>query len=229
MKIAIVEDEPLIAQRIERLTKAARPDASIELFHDLSQALAGLADNPTDVVLLDLNLRGDDGFDLLKAAVASAAETIVISANVDRAMEAFEWGVVDFVPKPFNQQRLERALDRLNLGDRSTATRLAVRHRGRLEIIDTQRILAIHGAGDYAELELNDNTCRLHEKGLDALEKILPKDFVRVHRSHILRLTTIRALRSRPGSRYHVTMETGAEYPVSRRRVKHLRQQLSDG
>ncbi|MEM1088920.1 MAG: LytTR family DNA-binding domain-containing protein [Pseudomonadota bacterium] len=229
MKIAIVEDEPLIAQRIERLTKAVRPQATTQHFSSLPEALAGLSENSADVVLLDLNLQGDDGFQLLAEAVASAAETIVISANVDRAVEAFEWGVVDFVPKPFNQARLATALDRLTAGARSSAARLTVRHRGRLEVIETERIASIHGAGDYAEIMLIDNSSRLHEKGLDALEKVLPEDFVRVHRSHILRLSTIESIRSLPGSQYRAKLRSGIEYPVSRRRVRDLRQKISSG
>ncbi len=227
MRIAIVEDEPLVARRVERLTRIARPHAECRCFSSLPEALAGLAEAPADVVLLDLNLRGDDGFELLAAAVATAAETIVISANVDRAIEAFDWGVVDFVPKPFSQARLERALDRLDASDRAPTARVVVRHRGQLEVIDVARLLAVHGAGDYAELELDDGTSRLHEKGLDALERALPQRFLRVHRSHILNLEAVHAIRSLPGSRYRATLANGAAYPVSRRRVQALREAIA--
>ncbi|MEM9302533.1 MAG: LytTR family DNA-binding domain-containing protein [Pseudomonadota bacterium] len=227
MIIAIIEDEPLVARRIERLTGALRPGAKLRRFVSITEAREALAAAPADVVLLDLNLRGDDGFGLLAEAVASPAETIVISANVDRAIEAFEWGVVDFVPKPFDQARLGRALDRLEAADRSPAGRLVVRHRGQLELVDVARLIAIHGAGDYAELELDDGSTRLHEKGLEALGRVLPARFLRVHRSHVLNLDAIRSIRSLPGSRYRATLATGAEYPVSRRRVQALRDALA--
>src|SRR3546814_13063742 len=100
-----------------------------------------------DVRLLDLNLHGRDGFDLLKRAVAGSFDTIVVSANTDRALEAFEYGVVDFVPKPFTEARLSQAFERrLAKRDEGEAIRyLVVRHAGKLERIRIDDIRVIHG------------------------------------------------------------------------------------
>ena len=95
-------------------------------------------------------------------------------------------------------------------------------------MVDLSRLIAVHGAGDYAELELDDGTSRLHEKGLDALGRALPRQYLRVHRSHIVNLGAVAALRSLPGSRYRVTLSSGAAYPVSRRRVQVLREALAE-
>ena len=78
----------------------------------LPEALCFIENNSLDLVLLDLNLNGDNGFDLLTTAVSESFHTIVISAYKDQAITAFEYGILDFVPKPFNRDRLEQAFDR---------------------------------------------------------------------------------------------------------------------
>jgi two-component system response regulator LytT len=115
MRIVIIEDETIVARRIERLVrrilgpKIERIDTATNLPGAVE--LLGRAQNA--VVLLDLNLSGSDGFDILRRAVAEPFQTIVVSANTDRAIEAFELGVVDFVPKPFTEERLSMALERV--------------------------------------------------------------------------------------------------------------------
>ncbi|MBK7227614.1 MAG: hypothetical protein IPH97_01775 [Ignavibacteriales bacterium] len=60
-----------------------------------------------------MNLNAKDGFELLKQVVSQSFHTIVISANINRAIEAFEYGVLDFIPKPYNIERLKAAFQRL--------------------------------------------------------------------------------------------------------------------
>src|SRR5690606_21849668 len=111
MHVVIVEDEVVVARRLERLVRSVLGDAleRIDICSDLRTATDVLAGANDAVVLLDLNLGGRDGFDLLRRAAAEPFQTVVVSANADRAIEAFELGVVDFVPKPFTAERLEKA------------------------------------------------------------------------------------------------------------------------
>lgn len=228
LNIVIVEDEPVVARRLLRLVRDILPSAAVRVTHALGEARSALSSCSPDVLLLDLNLRGEDGFGLLREAMASPAETIVVSANEERAMEAFELGVADFVPKPFDQARLALAFNRIkDVNQRLNARFLSVRHAGALEVIPIDDLVALHAAGDYSELELRSGGPRLHEKSLIRLEAILPQDFMRIHKSHIVRLTSIERLRSEPGSRYTVAIRDGAELPVSRRIVKTLRERLN--
>ena len=114
MKLLVVEDEPLVAQRWAGFCREILADGLDKLHVAAIQAEAGawLAENPVDPALLDLNLEGQDGMELLKRSVASSFHTIIVSANTDRALEAFQYGVLDFVPKPFSRERLARALAR---------------------------------------------------------------------------------------------------------------------
>src|SRR5690606_35785413 len=114
MNVLIVEDESRIARRIERMTCDILGNAlqSITHINTLHEALKFIENSSLDIVLLDLNLNGDNGFDLLTTAVSGSFHTIIVSAYKDQAITAFEYGVLDFVPKPFNRDRLEQAFNR---------------------------------------------------------------------------------------------------------------------
>jgi DNA-binding LytR/AlgR family response regulator len=226
LRVVIVEDEMLVARRLARMTREALGAslAQIDCATNLTEAVQLLEKIVDAVVLLDLNLSGDDGFDLLRRAVAEPFQVIVVSASVDRAIEAFELGVVDFVPKPFSAERLARALARVT-GERGApdvAPRfLAATLAGRLDLIQIESVVAIHGADDYSEIETQGGRKHLHKKTLATLERLLPPDFCRVHRSHIANLKHAIRLTTEEGGR-RLLMSNGTQLPVSRVLVKEL-------
>src|SRR6478735_8796777 len=189
LNLLIVEDEPPIARRIEKLARAALGPrlGSAHVAQTLDEADGHLAQTPVDVLLLDLNLHGRDGFELLARAVAGSFHTIVVSANTDQALRAFEYGTLDFVPKPVAPDRLARALARVtDAQNRSefAARSLAVQKSGRIEPVSLDAVHYIKGAGPYSELVLAGGRTELHNKSLDKLLAILPPTFERVHKSY---------------------------------------------
>ena len=229
MRVLIVEDEPVIARRLVRLLHEV---ADGEITHidtrtTLDDASSTLADGDVDVVFLDLNLNGRDGFDLLREATAGAFHTVVVSAHTERALEAFEVGVLDFVGKPFDADRLRTTLDRLRSARAEhPAAALAVRTAGRVDLVPIADVAYVHAAGAYSELVLRDGSRRLHNKPLDRLLAVLPATFERVHRSYLVRLSDVVRLRAQEGSRYTLELATGEEIPVGRTRVETVRARL---
>lgn len=133
------------------------------------------------------------------------------------------------MPKPFGELRLRKALDRLQRRDddiRDSMRLLAVRLRGVVRAIPIDEILYLSGAGDYSELQCRDGACHLHDKSLTTLAHLLPKSFLRIHRSYVVNLACVESLRSEPGSRYWLLLSSGEEIPVSRGLVTSLRQHL---
>jgi DNA-binding LytR/AlgR family response regulator len=231
MRLIIVEDEPLIAQRLERLVREILGDQleSLNVAATFEAASARLAEAPIDLLLLDLNLRGQDGMQLLQTSVASAFHTIIVSANIDQAIRAFEHGVIDFVPKPFTRERLAQALQRVTLPDgraANAAKYLAVRKHGKIVPIAVERVVYVEGAGSYAELVLDDGTRHLHDKTLEKLHALLPADFERIHKSYLARLSTITALHASEGSHYEAELRGGLRLPIGRTRYKQLKEML---
>lgn len=231
MRVLIVEDEEMVARRLERLLRQLLAERALTLKRasSVASALAGLAEGDIDLLFLDLNLNGRSGFQLLGDAVSRSFQTIIVSAHEEQAIRAFEYGVTDFVPKPFTEARLLKALERVFTRDepsRETMRYLAVRRGGEIRPLRIDEVVYLQGAGDYAEIRCRDGSTHLHDKSLTALEHLLPASFLRIHRSYVANLAFVEALRSEPGTRYALALTTGEEIPVSRTRVAALRLRL---
>lgn len=230
MHVLIVEDEPMVARRLRRLTQSIlETDVQIDVADRLGEARETLFNGTIDVLLLDLNLRGEDGFELLKTSVSGRFHTIVVSAYTDRAIEAFELGVLDFVGKPFGRERLAEAFRRVRVPserDDPPAKYLAVRKGGDTVLVDVYNVSYLQAAGSYTEIVLRNGTTELHDKPLTRLVTLLPDDFVRIHRSYAARLSTINRLRTHEGSRYDILLDDGTTLPVGRTRVDDIRNRL---
>lgn len=231
MKLLIVEDEPLLAQRLERFCREILGDRleSVRLATLLSEASARLDESPIDLLLLDLNLHGRDGMELLASSVAGSFHTIIVSANTEQALRAFEYGVIDFVPKPFSRERLAQAIQRATEREGRAACAakyLAVRKHGRVELVPIDRVLYVEGAGAYAELVLDDGRRELHDKTLEKLHALLPPVFERIHKSYVVRMSAVKALHAQEGSHYEMELRNGVRLPVGRTRYKELREKF---
>lgn len=113
-----------------------------------------LKSNIIDLLFLDLNLSGEDGFEVLKSVVSESYQRIVISAYKDRAIEAFEYGVLDFVAKPFTEDRLVLACKRVSeiIQTEPSAKYLAIHKRDKKQFIKVADVQYIQGAGVYVEI-----------------------------------------------------------------------------
>ncbi len=228
MNILIVEDESRIAKRIERMTRDIFGNTlqSLKRINTLHEALRFIENSSLDLVLLDLNLNGDNGFDLLTTAVSESFHTIVISANKDQAITAFEYGVLDFVPKPFNRDRLEQAFNRTiakAIAANNKVKFLAIKKRGRIQLIPIEEVLYIKGAGAYTELFLANGKKELHDKSLEKLEQLLSPTFERIHKSYLVKLSEVKEIIVKPGSKYMAELKNGTLIPIGRTKYKDLK------
>ncbi|NUM62545.1 MAG: response regulator, partial [Ignavibacteriaceae bacterium] len=162
MRILIVEDERPTAEDIKFLVGQILNNeiTSIHIETSLDSAMLYLKEKPVDVLLLDLNLNSKDGFQLLKQVVSQSFHTIVISANINRAIEAFEYGVLDFIPKPYNIERLKAAFQRLKSShalDGHSIKYLTVKKGFEIKVIPLDDIKYFKSANIYVELHLLNN------------------------------------------------------------------------
>lgn len=224
MHIAIIEDEKVAGRRLKRMVTEALGStvSSCEFFSTLEDGMMYLENTSVDLLFLDLNLHEKDGFDVLRKILERPFQTIVVSANTDRAIEAFELGVIDFIPKPFDRERLNKALNRFTgrMNRMGGATALVVKNQGRRLFIPIADILYVSGAGDYTELHCKNGTTHLHGKSLESLDKILPDDFIRTHKSYLVDKREIGEVKVFGGGKYTALLTNGDELPVSRSRYK---------
>ena len=228
MNILVVEDEQMIADRLLRMigTYFNSSDVAINHCDSLGEGLDFVENNTIDLLFLDLNLNGENGFEVLQNVVSHSFQTIIVSAYKAKAIEAFEYGVLDFVAKPFNEERLAKAFQRLSTkSEQGSSTKyLAVQKRGGLQLIAIDDLIYIQGAGIYTELHLKNGTKAIHNKSLDKLQQLLPERFERIHKSYILDMTTSKQFFAASGSKYSVLLQNEEILPIGRTRYKALKE-----
>ena len=231
MRIAIVEDEPVIAQRLTRQVRhiLAEHQPHICCVDSFDDAQSHILEQPIDLLFLDLNLYGQDGFELLKQATANSFHTIIVSAYAERAITAFEFGVLDFVAKPFSEQRLANAIERFlqqASQPNGQANKLTVKKPGGLQVVALDTVYSIQADGHYTQLILADGQSHLYDKPIERLSVLLPDHFIRVHRSYLVNLHCVDRLSIASGGHYHLQMNNGSEVPVSRSRYPQVRARI---
>lgn len=229
MNILIIEDEARIAKRLERMTTDFFTSSitTLKVIDSLAEGLSYIHNNTMDLVMLDLNLNGEDGFHILKTAVAESFDTIIVSAYKEHALSAFEYGVTDFVSKPFNQERLIQAFKRVINKERINKTEikfLAVKKRRGIQLISIDDILYLKGAGIYAEIFLKNGDRELHDKSLEKLEQLLPESFERLHKSYLVKISEVKGIVVQSGSKYAVELKNGSFLPIGRTKYKSLKE-----
>ena len=229
--ILVCEDELLIANRLQRfIEKVARYNCKVSKVSTLSEAFDFFANNEVHLLFLDLNLHGKDGFEILKELSSASFYTIVVSAHTDRAIEAFEYGVIDFIGKPFTEERVKKALDRFEKGNKEAAEHLkylAIKSRRGVEFISIEQVNYIKAAGIYSEIILLDNSIKVYDKPLNQTIKLLPEHFWRVHKSYIVPITHITSIKKRKINSYDVQLKSGTQIPISRTMRKKLLKQFN--
>jgi DNA-binding LytR/AlgR family response regulator len=229
MNILIVEDESRIAKRIERMAREFFKESlkRIQIVESISQANSIITSNKPDLLLLDINLNGQSGFEILKENASESFDTIIVSAQKEFALTSFEFGVLDFVPKPFNRERLNHAFERIILNNRITPSQLkflAVKKKNHVQLVKLDELLYIQGAGVYSELYLEDGRKELHNKSLEKLEQLLPEIFIRTHKSYLVKTSAIKEIITKPGSQYKLKLKNGIVLPIGRTKYKQIKE-----
>jgi two-component system, LytTR family, response regulator len=207
LEAVIVDDERLARKELRSLL-AAHPEVEVVAEADsVAAALAVLESERPDLLLLDIQLAGETGFDLLERAGAADFKTIFVTAFDAYAIRAFEVNALDYLLKPVNPARLKRAIDKLLSRDPAPAAAsprpLAIDDRIYLELGDRSvflkidRVTHIVAAGDYTEVFTAEGHKFLVEKPLREWEARLPeKFFARIHRNCIVNLEYVERVES---------------------------------
>lgn len=247
LRVLVVDDEPLARQRILDLL-AAEPDVEVAGQAGTGrQAVAALAGGGVDVVFLDVQMPGLSGLDVAREVGAEAMPATVFATAYDHhALAAFDAAAVDYLLKPFDDDRFRQALDRARTSVRlrevdtlrgQLATllgraeppspdpdsppyleRFAVESRGQTRIVPVADVDYVVSDGPYAELHAGDEVHVIRETMQALEERLDPAQFARIHRSTIVRLDRVRALLTAPGGDYAVRLADGTRLGLSRSR-----------
>ena len=145
-------------------------------------------------------------------------------------MRAFEHGVLDFVPKPVGGDRLARALQRVAPLPPPAGYRpeefIAVRHLGRIDLVPLDELLYVEGADKYSELVLLNGQRSFYDKCLGRVEAALPRSFMRIHKSYLVRFAMVARLHVQKGSRYFAELKNGLRLPVGRSHYAEVKSRM---
>jgi two-component system, LytTR family, response regulator len=226
VRALIAEDEPLARRRLERLLRDRDDIEVVGAAADGDEALAMIASLAPDLLFLDIRMPGMDGFDLL-AEIGGAGRPFVIftTAYAEHALRAFEVHALDYMLKPFDETRVAAALDRALplIRGSGSAQRFAVRSGGRIFFLRGEDIDWIAAAGNYVDLH-SGGTSYLIRTTLAAIEKALdPKRFVRIHRSTIVNLESVRAITPTSHGDCEILLRDGTRIAGSRTFSRRVR------
>jgi two-component system, LytTR family, response regulator len=235
LRTVIADDEPLARERLKLLLA---PDRDVEVVAECrngSEAVTALKASPVDLLFLDIQMPGKDGFDVIEEiGLPNMPMTVFVTAHNEYAVDAFALHVLDYLVKPIEQKRLAEALARVKKkiqleeafaarGEISSALQALRAAAGREPY--PQRFLAKNGntgsmisVGDVEWIEAADYYVCLHVGGkkhmlresIRALEgKLNPNKFVRLHRSVIVNIDHVREIHRDGRAEGWVLLSTG--------------------
>jgi two-component system, LytTR family, response regulator len=230
IRVVIVDDELLARQRIEDLlAKEPRIEIAGEA-RDGNEAVELIRDLQPDLVFLDVQMPGRTGIEVAEAIGAEAMPVTIFTTAYERfALKAFDVAAVDYLVKPFDDERFAQALSRARKMIEAQpprkseyVDRIPVESRGQIRVVPVSLIDYITASGPYAELHVGERTFAIREKMQTLEEKLDPAIFFRIHRSAIVRLDRIDTLLHAAGGDYAVRLKDGTELSVSRSRREEL-------
>lgn len=236
LRVLVVDDEPLPRLGLRR---GLEDMPGIEVVGEAADGLAAVTAIETlrpDLALLDVQMPGLDGFGVLASVdPASLPAVVFVTAFEQYALRAFEAHAVDYLMKPFDDERLRAAVERARTWLHAAAgpgehvaglladvardrgrDRFVVRHAGRLRLVHADEIQWVEARGNYVHLHTTDGAFLLRET-VSALAAALPAGrFVRVHRSAIVALPEVAEVTRLPSGDHELRLRGGATVPMSR-------------
>ena len=252
LRVLLVDDEALARQRLEDLLKHQENVEIVGTADNGEAAVSAIRTLRPDLVFLDVQMPGKTGLDVIQAVGPDEMPaTVFVTAYDQYALKAFDLAAIDYLVKPFDDERFEQAFARarrlvelqevgrlteqlrvvLHGGGtpQSTAAgkpeyleRIAVETRGQVRVVPVEDIEYITASGPYAELHAAGKAHVIRERMQMLEERLDPAKFFRIHRSAIVRLDQIETLLRDPGGDYGVRLRSGVQLSVSRNRVEQL-------
>lgn len=233
MNVLIVDDEALGRKSMRQLL-AAHPDVKVlGEAATVQQALNTMEASPPDLIFLDIQLRGETGFDLLAKLTAPVPHIVFVTAYDQFAVRAFECNAMDYLLKPVESERLAHSLQRIRKNQappRVAATdtdRVLVKSDGELRWIPWHDILSIQAEGNYTELSLRGNETLMVYRSLKDWTEQMPASFLQIHRRHLVQLAEIERVQKGPGSTKRVCLSSGKVIEAGRNYWPALRERVN--
>jgi two-component system LytT family response regulator len=231
-KIVIVDDEPLARSIVKEYLQK---HTELELAQECGDGFEGvkaIQQHKPDLIFLDIQMPKINGFEMLEL-VDDPPAVIFTTAFDEYAIKAFEAHAVDYLLKPFNQDRFDKAIAKwMQQADSSKestkdlletasfspaqAQRIVIKDGSKIKIIPAHEVFYLEAADDYVKVHTKDGYF-LKSKTMGHFEQVLDANqFVRSHRSYIINITQITRIDPYEKDNHVAVLKSGAKVPVSR-------------
>jgi len=238
--LVIIEDEPPARAKLARFAQELTDFRVVAEAASVEEGIAAVASHAPDAIFLDIQLGTRSGFDVLDSLRASVAPLVVFTtAYSEYAVKAFDLQAVDYLLKPFDRERFMRSIERLRealaepdrgdldervrrllgmLPGRPAAVRqILVREAERAYFLPVEDIQRISAAGNYVEVHAGGKVHLIRDSLSSFIAQLDPAEFLRVHRSHVVRIGFIVELRPLFHGDYELILRDGERLALSRR------------
>lgn len=236
LRAVIVDHESSARESIKELLA---PHIDIEVMaecHDGDSAISAILRHAPHLLFLEVDIPSPNGFEVLDAIHPQHHPAVIfVTANTAYAVQAFEAGALDYIVKPFNEFRFNKALERarrratpepasvvqeikaLVSGTKPVAQRMALKSEGRIVLVELSEIRWIEAAGNYLRVHTQGQGSLLVRSTLREFQARLDVHrFVRIHRSLIVNRDCVKVLRPWYSGEYSVVLDDGKELTLSR-------------
>lgn len=241
IRTLIVDDESLARERIISLLKKENDIEIVGECSDGEEALQKINNLKPDLVFLDIQMPIMNGVDVIKNLSEYFPEVIFVTAYDEYAVEAFEMNALDYLLKPFDQERFSKTLARTrqrilansteeiseklnnliltfsqNNSKEKYLTKFVIKSGGKISFINIDEINYIEADGNYLTIHTSNSKHLYRDTITNVSEKLNPEIFVRIHRSYIVKMGTIKEMQSHFNSEYIITLKDNTKLKTGR-------------
>ncbi|MYN27888.1 LytR/AlgR family response regulator transcription factor [Duganella levis] len=239
MRIIIVDDE-MLARGVVR--EYLSEHADVEIVAECAngfEAVKAITELSPDLVFLDIQMPKLDGFEVAELA-GSKTRYIFATAFDQYAIKAFEFHALDYLLKPFSQQRFDQALAhaRANLGAGGDAVekmvreaagrskplgRVLIRDGAKVHVINADKIVSIEAQDDYVQIRSEGKSYLKNQRMTELEGQLDPEQFLRIHRSYIVNIAHVERIEQATKDSYAAILKDGSKLPISRTGYQKIR------
>jgi two-component system LytT family response regulator len=225
LQALLIDDEPKAIDGLSRLILLYCPEINVSgTASSVREAAKLVAIEKPDVVFLDVEMPGENGFDLVETLKENGCSLVFVTAHADYAVRAFKADAVDYLLKPVSSSELRAAVARI-IARRENNTQVPADHDYRIRISATEGIrfiscaelIGIEGDGRYSVIHTTDGKTQVVSRNIgDFEEELEPYNFFRVHKSWLVNCKHVVQLSSTDGGT--VELSNGKKVLLSRRK-----------
>lgn len=237
-KAIIIDDEPLACSIVEEYLKTYEIIEVVAKCHDGFQGIKAIAEHNPNLIFLDVQMPKITGFEMLEL-IDEKPGIIFTTAFDEYAIKAFESNAVDYLLKPFSEDRFDKAMDKFlsnrmtlsdstdnlleNISQEAIQNRIVIKDGSKIRILPLPQIIHIEADDDYVKIVTEDGAF-MKKKTLSYYESTLPADqFIRTHRSHLLNISHITRIEPYEKHNWVALLKNGSKVSVSKNGYKKLK------